>query len=92
MPDVAFYQGSMFDLNCFDWMDSDIVLANSTCFSTSFFKQLNDLGKNLKSGAIFITFTTSLSDEYFKFIACERIEMSWGAADVYYHSRLLDEE
>jgi hypothetical protein len=94
-PEVRFLLGSFLDL--VEWLEGDIVYANSTCFDISTMKRLYDMAAaGMKRGSIFVTFSRSLpslcsmegSPCSFHLFAEERLEMSWGMADVFFHQKL----
>ena len=90
LPEIEFINGSIFDLELCDWtLDATIVLANSTCFSLEMIEQLSEMGgKKLIKGSYFVTLTHVLNPKYFELISTQRLEMSWGQADVCFHIRL----
>jgi len=82
---IEFIHGSLLDE---PWPErSDIILANSTCFSIPFFAQIEKMSHACKKGTFFISLTHCLGadDEYKHWELLgdtHRFEMSWGAADV----------
>ena len=44
------------------YLDGDIVFANSTCFDDDLMSEMSNLASNMKSGAIFVTFTKGLNN------------------------------
>jgi hypothetical protein len=88
---IEFIHGSFLD-DEFDWSDSDLVFANSTCFPDELMMKLSVRSQLMSPGSRFITFTVSLDSPYWRVIYKERFKMSWGYATVYVHERLTDDE
>lgn len=87
LPVVEFLLGDIFDIDLYDWRRATVVLANSTCFTPDMFEKLGQLGQAMALGSVFITLTYELSSEFFTLVTTDRMDMSWGGADVYYHIR-----
>jgi len=85
--EIAFYHGDIFDMNIYDWRKADVILANSTCFTTTMMADLARIAQDVTDNCVIITFTFSLERQFFELITSDRLEMSWGAADVFYHKR-----
>lgn len=88
---IQFIHGSFLE-DEYDWSDSDVVFANSTCFPDELMMKLSVRSQLMAPGSRFITFTVSLDSPYWKVIYKERYKMSWGFATVYIHERLTDVE
>ena len=86
------YVNSSFLEDEYDWSDSDLVFANSTCFPEDLMMKLSVRSQVMSPGSRFITFTVSLDSPYWRVIYKERLKMSWGFATVFVHERLTDEE
>ena len=77
----------------FDWVNQGrgVILANSTCFSKDMFSKLALVASNTNEENIIITFSNGLEDDikindrHFDLLRAERLQMSWGEADVFYH-------
>ena len=76
----------------YDWSDSDLVFANSTCFPEDLMMKLSVRSQVMSPKSRFITFTVSLDSPYWRVIYKERLKMSWGFATVFVHERLTDDE
>lgn len=74
---IDFHLGSILNLSLCDWTDGDVVFANSTCFNSELFDAMVEIGKRLKSGAIFITLTSDIQCPEFRVIGELRLPMSW---------------
>eukprot|EP01029_Cantina_marsupialis_P031383 TRINITY_DN9022_c0_g1_i1.p1 TRINITY_DN9022_c0_g1~~TRINITY_DN9022_c0_g1_i1.p1 ORF type:complete len:404 (+),score=149.41 TRINITY_DN9022_c0_g1_i1:109-1320(+) len=88
-PEIDFINGSFID---YDWSDSDVVFANSTCFDDELMKQISSQAELLKAGSYLITFTKPLPSKKFERVFCERFNMSWGPATVYIHQKMSDDQ
>lgn len=93
-PELSFYHGSIFDLKTFDWVNiRGVILANSTCFSSDMFAKMADLAADTHLDNIIITFSNDLEDgvssgeRRFDILRAQRLKMSWGEADVFFHRR-----
>lgn len=75
----------------YDWSESSLVFANSTCFSQELMSSIANKAEELKQGSIFVTFTKKLPDLSDKWLVCDgfRRLMSWGIATVYVHKKIL---
>jgi hypothetical protein len=94
--DISLYCGSIFDLNVFNWVQlqgNGVILANSTCFSPDMFVQMASLARDTHRDNIIITFSNDLEDgvpmsqRNFEILRAQKLKMSWGYADVFYHRR-----
>ena len=89
--EVCFFRGDMFDTSVYDWRKTgDIILVNSTCFSKNMLADLAKIAQDVSDTCVIITFTLLIESPYFELITTDRFEMSWGAADVYYHKRRVE--
>jgi len=88
---LEFAHGS-FLADVYDWSDSDLAFANSTCFPADLMMKLSVKSQLMKPGSRFITFTASLDSPYWRVIYKERMNMSWGMATVFIHERLSEED
>lgn len=86
---VYFSCGSITDLSVHDWTDSDFIFVNSTCFDNALIQEVDKMAHNLRAGAYIVTLSQQLSEDAFELVAEDRLEMSWGMADVYCHMRRL---
>ena len=84
-PRVTFELG---DLATAEWLDGDVVFANSTCFSDALLATIAARCAGLKVGARVITFTSALPTRWLKVIYKKRFDMSWGPATVYVHEKV----
>lgn len=82
---ASVHEGSILDVN---WLDGDVVFANSTCFDDDLMKHISTMAEGLKPGAIVVTFTKGLSSKAFEVLERKRYKMSWGPATVFIHRRL----
>lgn len=74
--------------DAFDWINADVVFANSTCFSDSLMDALSRKAVALKPGSRLITFTKPLSTlDAFEIVDSRRYCMSWGEATSFIHRR-----
>lgn len=72
-----------------NWLDADLVFANSTCFPDSLLEEIEELAKGLRPGARIVTFTSRLQNtEHFALVYRKRLLMSWGYATVFIHEKL----
>jgi len=94
--EVQFFHGSILDIDSecasstesvFDWTKADVVLANSTCYKQDMVDQLSRLGRRMRRGAHFVSFSYQLDSAFFELVLSDRLCMSWGDADVFYHRR-----
>ena len=74
---LYYIQGSVLDLN---WLDGDVIFANSTCFDDELMRIMARIAEGLKPGAIFVTFTKGLNSPAFEVLERKRYKMSWGPA------------
>ena len=77
MSNVEFYHGSITDLSLKNWIDGDVILANSTCFDDTLMQSIDTLAICLRQGAYIITLSKRLNDLYFNLIEEVRLPMSW---------------
>ena len=75
------YPGNILEVN---WLDGDVVFANSTCFDDDLMRSLSKMAEGLKPGAIVVTFTKGLTSRAFELLERKRYKMSWGPATVRY--------
>jgi len=72
-----------------EWSDSDIVFANSTCFSNAMFAKFEIKTSLLKSGSIIITTTAPLKNKScFELLETGTLVEDWGSASLYIHRRV----
>lgn len=90
--ELSFHLGSIFDLETFDWVNvKGVILANSTCFSPDMFSRMADLAVDTHPDNIIVTFSNDLEDKVsanekrFEILRTQRLKMSWGEADVFFH-------
>ena len=74
----------------FDWEESSLVFANSTCFSNELMTKMSKKADTLKKGTFLITFTKCLPDlsSDWKIREPFKKEMSWGIATVFVHRKI----
>jgi hypothetical protein len=74
----------------FDWSNSSVLFANSTCFSHELMLSLSRKAEETKKGTFFITFTKKLPELSENWMICEgfRRLMSWGIATIYIHLKI----
>mmetsp|Transcript_6120 Transcript_6120/g.8557 ORF Transcript_6120/g.8557 Transcript_6120/m.8557 type:complete len:127 (+) Transcript_6120:333-713(+) len=88
-PVVDFLLGSF--LSDLQWLDGDVIFANSTCFEAATMSRLHELAaKGMKKGAVFVTLSRPLlsaesRSEPFEVVWEGRQKMSWGGADCFLH-------
>jgi hypothetical protein len=73
------------------YMLADVVFANSTCFDEELMAKVShEAAKRMKPGAVFISFTRTLSNIGSDFsVECHyQYAMSWGTATCFVHRKL----
>lgn len=70
------------------WTNSDFVFMNSTCFSPSLMAEISTRAEKLKSGAIVVSLTKSITSKEFTIMSKEKHQMSFGSATVYVQKRI----
>jgi hypothetical protein len=71
------------------WEDSDVVFANSTCFSSAMFAKFEMKIAMLKSGSFIVTTTSSLKNKsLFQLLESGQLHEDWGTASLYIHRRV----
>lgn len=79
-PHINFLLGSFLNINICNWLDGDVVFANSTCFNADMMRGLYELSLKMKIGSIFITLSYSLatySNSAWQLLTESRENMSW---------------
>lgn len=75
--------------NVAEWIDADVIFANSTCFPDSLVAAIEELCKQTEPGTRIITFTSRFSSTtHFRVLYSKQQIMSWGYATVFVHEKL----
>ncbi|CAN0305891.1 unnamed protein product, partial [Phaeothamnion confervicola] len=87
--DIRFVHGDATDPAAADWSDGDVVFANSTCFDDALMNRIAERAAMLRRGAFVITLSRRLPGDGFAVLESRALTMSWGAATVFIHQKLV---
>lgn len=89
MRSVSLVQGNFLkDQHRATWIDADVILANSTCFTEALMDKIAKMSTDMRKGARFISFTYPLKSDEWKILYRQQLAMSWGPATVFIQERL----
>ena len=80
----------LFEAAVADWINADIVFANSTCFNAELMQLIAEKAVLMRSGSRFITFTSRLPSDAFSLLEKINLCMSWGTATCFIHVRYVN--
>ncbi|GMI23773.1 hypothetical protein TeGR_g7918 [Tetraparma gracilis] len=78
------------DATLVDWSGADVVFMNSTMFNMALMLKLSVQCRALREGAIIVTTTRKIVGRQFELVHEEKMEESWGEAQVYVFRRLAN--